>query len=120
MTNENDNPATKHEAAVPGVAAQATGSDLPETCVDFSGRKLRRLNRDRMFKTGEVVANMHGQFLWECVAFHAKGVRLANGIFGQVGDYSWEQFFAFYERAPDVVANDQNDQAQPRARRVGL
>lgn len=115
LTPNSDKVTAATQGREPRSCAEAAGSALPETCVDFHGRPLRRVDRKRLLKTGEYVANMHGQFLWELMGFSHEGVRIGDGIHGTLSDYTWERFYLhFYEHAPVKKADEQNGADQPR------
>lgn len=92
------------------MSEKPTESPTPEAEVfyGFGGRALRRINPNRLFKTGDHLVNQVGQELWEVLAFHPKGVRAINWPHGNPVDWSWETIYSFYERVPekDVREND--------------
>jgi len=66
---------------------------------ELSGKRIRRISPDRLLKSGDKLINRYGQELWECVAFHPKGVRVTQWPHGNLADWSWENVHKFYERA---------------------
>lgn len=66
---------------------------------ELSGKRIRRIGPDRLLMTGVKLSNVHGQELWECVAFNSRGVRVTQWPHGNLADWSWEQVQKFYERA---------------------
>lgn len=94
-------PEQKIEQPTPVVSAPVSGS----TPVDFHGRPLQKINPKQALITGQHVANVHGQFLWQLVGFSHEGVRVQEQIHGGVSDYKWETFYAhFYVRGEEPAA----------------
>lgn len=67
---------------------------------ELTGLPIRRLNRDRLLKSGERICNKFGQELWTLEGFHPKGVRLIKWPHNVLCDYTWETLYKYYERVP--------------------
>lgn len=98
-----ETPTNSQSPEATGVPPPAPGSD--PIIVGFGGVKLRKINPQRMLKTGDKLGNMHGQFLWEVIAFHTQGARVIEWPHSITRDWKWEHVYSFYER---VEAEDQN------------
>lgn len=83
----------------------ATGSASEIIIAELTGKPIRKLNRERLLKTGDMLSNRFGQQLWTVEAFHPKCVRVSEWPIGSIRDYTWEQVYTFYERVPEAVAS---------------
>jgi hypothetical protein len=69
------------------MSEKPTDTAEPEIVFGFGGRALRRINPNRLFKSGDSLVNRAGQALWEVVSFNPKGVRVLNWPHGNPVDY---------------------------------
>lgn len=104
---------TQDTAPAAGCRAPASGSPPDVVISQFTGERLQRIDRRRALKTGEHVANAHGQFLWQIVAFNWQGVRVVQWPMGAVTQWDWEILYHYYESAPDAEEENAEVLAAP-------
>lgn len=95
-----ESPLWKNEGATAGYIYKLRDAIKADGVVGIGGLKIQKVDRSRMFQTGDKLCNQYGQQLWKIEAFHRNGVRLSKWPSGIIRDYSWEQIYeSFYERA---------------------